>query len=161
MTDFGSETVYQFLYVSHARHRMDEAEIGGILAKSRLNNKRNSITGVLLFDDKVFVQLLEGDERKVAATVEKIRTDPRHEGILCLLAQESPDGRVFGNWTMGFLHLHLGAAAVVSPREVPNLAELTGQLQPKLHLAAGRILHDILTLNPVPQRFRQSADVLS
>ena len=52
--------------------------VAEILAASIANNRRDEITGALLYDDKWFAQALEGGERAVTNTFERILRDQRH-----------------------------------------------------------------------------------
>ena len=51
----------QLLYVSGASIHLGQADIQEILTASRRNNQRVGITGMLLWADGVFIQVLEGE----------------------------------------------------------------------------------------------------
>ena len=77
------------------------AEIDAILAVSRANNRRDGITGGLLFSDGCFAQVLEGSLAAIEATFERIQCDTRHGDVTIL--QSSPiTQREFADWTMAF-----------------------------------------------------------
>ncbi len=92
------------VYVSLATHPMSEEELGEILHVSRINNEQNDVTGMLLYRDQYFIQVLEGQEEKVQETYRKIQTDLRHQNLL-IVHQEDISEREFDNWAMGFNHL--------------------------------------------------------
>ena len=48
------------VYVSTASEPMDDEDLAELLAQSRERNARNDITGMLLYKDSRFIQLLEG-----------------------------------------------------------------------------------------------------
>ena len=62
-----------------------ESDLLLILNQARRNNSRNGITGLLSFDGQNFLQLLEGPEAIVRATVQRISTDSRHYGVKMIL----------------------------------------------------------------------------
>lgn len=96
-----TDDVYQLLYVSSANRTVDEADLLEIMDQARKNNKKNDITGLLLFADGSIVQLLEGDKELVESTYESISRDPRHTGIIRLVSEYS-ESRDFADWSMGF-----------------------------------------------------------
>ena len=79
----------------------NEAAIDAILRTSRKNNEANHVTGALLFNDKVFAQVLEGPRDAVEKIYTKICADDRHDHII-LLESAKIVGRDFTNWTMAF-----------------------------------------------------------
>jgi len=86
----------QLVYISSAKGAPD---LGTILAKSRRNNGRDSITGLLYSDDVRFMQVLEGPEDKVEAAFARIQQDSRHRGLV-VLSPRLVDAREFGSWEM-------------------------------------------------------------
>ena len=77
------------------------AEIEAILAKSRVNNARDGITGGLLFNDGCFAQVLEGPVDAVEATFERIQCDDRH-GEVTMIEAGPILARDFPAWSMAF-----------------------------------------------------------
>lgn len=105
-----AETKTNFLiYVSIATHPFSEAELVDLLEKSRKNNAAVEVTGMLLYKDGKFMQLLEGDEAQITRVFEKISKDPRHRDVITLLKGQE-DRRVFSEWLMGFANLDTEAA---------------------------------------------------
>jgi hypothetical protein len=92
-------------YVSSATHELTTDELGEILKVSRERNERDGLTGLLLYHDGNFIQVLEGPEGPVRAAVSRIQRDLRHNQFTVLLDQ--PIGvRAFAGWAMGFRHVH-------------------------------------------------------
>src|SRR4051812_34049510 len=89
------------IYISAAAKLFTDAELKALLIKCRDNNKRNNITGVLLYSEGTFLQVLEGEEDIVGSTFRKIEGDPRHTSIIKLV-EENQDERVFPEWSMAF-----------------------------------------------------------
>jgi hypothetical protein len=75
------------------------------MALSYENNAKRGVTGMLLYKEGNFMQVLEGDEREVRIVFyEKISADTRHKDIIVLL-QGSVAERQFSDWAMGFRDL--------------------------------------------------------
>ena len=47
------------IYISTATHSLNDDELKEILVKSQENNLRDGLTGMLLYGEETFVQLLE------------------------------------------------------------------------------------------------------
>lgn len=90
----------QLLYVSNTSARVAESVLQSILAVSRINNAKHGITGILLYLEGGFLQVLEGEGAAVADTLDRIHKDPRHWNTMVLLDREAP--RVFTEWSMGY-----------------------------------------------------------
>lgn len=92
----------QLLYASQAGRPMEEAEQQELLAKARLFNASQQITGLLSVCDGYFVQCLEGERARVNQLYNHIIKDSRHHSVELLL-YHSVDRRLFPNWSMGLL----------------------------------------------------------
>jgi hypothetical protein len=92
----------QLVYVSAATTAFDDESLERLLEKARATNSGLGVTGVLLFKDDTFFQVLEGDPETVLALYDKIATDTRHANVL-KLAAESVNERNFGEWSMGYV----------------------------------------------------------
>ncbi len=71
-------------YISTATSAMSTQDLLALLQQSRKNNADNGVTGMLLYGNGTFLQVLEGDERAVDALIANIRKDPRHTNIKML-----------------------------------------------------------------------------
>lgn len=80
---------------------MSDDVLNNILDESRENNKKNDISGILLFQDGCFFQVLEGDKSIVGQVYESIEQDERHTNVTKIIA-EPISFRSFGDWTMGY-----------------------------------------------------------
>lgn len=95
----------QLIYVSDLRDKnQDEGELSNILESAVRHNTEDDITGMLLYSDGNFLQVLEGNKEAVQKTYDRIHLDPRHKNIL-LLTEEEVDERHFTNWSMGYRRL--------------------------------------------------------
>lgn len=93
--------MHQLLYVSNAASDISIRALDDILTASRRNNARLDITGLLLFIDGGFLQILEGEERAVRELYSRIAADPRHSNLRLMLDRGVP-ARAFADWSMGF-----------------------------------------------------------
>jgi hypothetical protein len=91
----------QLIYTSKATRPFATSDLAELLAKSRRNNMARGLSGMLLYHQGSFIQLLEGEPLDVLATYRKIEADPRHHSVQ-LLMQLSIKDRTFPDWTMGF-----------------------------------------------------------
>ena len=94
-------SLVSLVYVSFASRKMPEEELKEILTKSRDNNEKRSITGMLLYRGGFFIQALEGKPDDVEAIYEKIKQDDRHRSLLVLYRNPIKE-RSFSDWSMGF-----------------------------------------------------------
>ncbi|MDH5699677.1 MAG: BLUF domain-containing protein [Nitrospirota bacterium] len=91
----------QISYISKATKSMSQDDLEEILRTSRENNARLGITGMLLYGNNTFVQILEGEEKAVNELVEKIKRDSRHADFH-VLKNKTIDRREYADWSMDF-----------------------------------------------------------
>ena len=94
----------QLCYASHAKVPFDAAQLTQLLGIARKNNDSVGVSGLLLYENHSFVQVLEGETGMVMPLYEKIRKDPRHDRMLLIFKREI-EVRSFGSWSMGFFHV--------------------------------------------------------
>lgn len=70
-----------------------------ILYTARDRNREQGITGILMYKDMSFLQILEGEERDVENTIYRITKDPRHK-LLIILYNVEIETRDFMSWQM-------------------------------------------------------------
>lgn len=116
----------QYLYISTAPTLLSE-EVDAILTTSARNNPKRGITGLLLFNGRNFLQLLEGEEGEVAELMDTITADPRHAGV-SVLDRRSIAARTCPDWAMKRV---LIAESIENRREMLE-AELPDGLAPEL-----------------------------
>ena len=91
-------------YLSTACVPMNALELEKILKSSLKNNALFGITGMLIYYDRTFIQVIEGPEKAVDQLFLEIKRDNRHENIV-VLDDSRIEKREFGNWEMGFRNL--------------------------------------------------------
>ncbi len=94
----------QASYISSTAKNMSTEELQSLLQECRDNNARLGITGMLLYGNQTFVQILEGEEKTVNVLLETIKRDPRHTDVR-LLQRKPIDRREYSDWSMGFKRL--------------------------------------------------------
>lgn len=102
----------QIIYCSAAKHLFSKSELAHLLARSRSNNLEKGVTGMLLYANGSFFQVLEGDSADVERLFDTIKSDRRHKQVT-LIIREPIVERTFGDWTMGY--------ADITPEEVDVL----------------------------------------
>lgn len=81
--------MFSLIYRSKVIEGLVHDDIQVLMQKSGRFNDQNKITGCLVYHDKSFIQLLEGDEKKVRNLFGKISRDNRHKDIVLLNLEES------------------------------------------------------------------------
>ena len=97
------ETFLQLIYMSAATVSFTEHELAELLSKAKVKNEEAEVSGLLIYHEGSFLQILEGPEEAVIETYERIGEDPRHTDVGLLLKQEVL-ARSFGNWEMGYVN---------------------------------------------------------
>lgn len=93
--------IFQLVYSSVATKEFWPDDLFVLVEKSRRKNFDRDITGMLLYHQGKFLQLLEGPEAAVRGCYARVERDPRHHSTRVLLTQTS-EHRDFPNWTMGY-----------------------------------------------------------
>ncbi|HMG10710.1 MAG TPA: BLUF domain-containing protein [Mucilaginibacter sp.] len=89
------------VYVSTAQRLLSEKEVIDLLKVSRTNNKKYNVTGILLYCQGTFMQVLEGDKIFIDRIYKVIELDPRHKNVIKLASGISKK-RSFPDWSMAF-----------------------------------------------------------
>jgi hypothetical protein len=97
-----SSKVFSLVYTSKSVDPPDAALCREILDACRKNNVRDEITGFLTVRSEYFLQLLEGDEKRVRACYKRILADRRHANIT-LQGEAWADLRLMPDWHMAWL----------------------------------------------------------
>ena len=63
---------FRLIYSSAAAPDLDMDDLQQMLAESRVRNRARGITGVLVYVDGVFLQILEGEKEKVLELMDAI-----------------------------------------------------------------------------------------
>ncbi len=96
--------MYHLVYTSVAVSPFSEADLVQLLEQSRNSNKTTDITGILLYIQGKFIQVLEGEKTAVNKLYTKIVGDGRHKKVTIVIEGDSKE-RMFKGWSMGFKKL--------------------------------------------------------
>ena len=109
--------LYQLIYSSQSSRPMTAADLEEILSDARAGNEARNITGVLVYVDGVFLQIIEGEREAVIGLMKSIASDTRHSGVT-IFHEAEVEERTFASWRMA----HLSA----SPQQMAAWAGLPG-----------------------------------
>ena len=79
---------------------LDEAKKIAITAAD--TNRKHGLSGVLVYNQKYFLQCIEGSKEMVNEIYHKITKDARHKDLCLLHLDTTADERYFEKWGMGF-----------------------------------------------------------
>jgi hypothetical protein len=96
--------LYRLAYFSSAQEYFSKPQLLTLLNKAREKNASLGITGMLLFKEGNFMQLIEGEKVALHSLFQTISDDPRHHHLLVIF-NEAAQERLFADWTMGFYDL--------------------------------------------------------
>ena len=116
--------VFSLVYSSTTDHDWSQDELVGLLDWSRAWNVGHGISGILLYRDCAFMQMLEGEEDAVRGLFASIATDRRHQDVN-LMWTDQAELRRFADWSMAFREL--GEHPVLHPGYSTALNEPTGR----------------------------------
>ncbi|PXY01293.1 phosphonate transporter [Marinifilum breve] len=92
------------VYVSFSRNQLSELELDQLLSEIRPKNLANGVTGLLLYNDEIFIQVIEGETDTIRTLYDRLQNDNRHTNIVKIL-EEDIDQRSFPEWSMGYQKL--------------------------------------------------------
>lgn len=94
-------SLHQIMYISSATGPVTAAQCAAIAQAAAKNNRADDVTGLLLFNSRRFLQVLEGPQDAVARIYARIARDGRH-GALVKLRETTIEAREFGEWGMAY-----------------------------------------------------------
>jgi len=116
------------IYASTAAAIFKESDIPALLTQARAGNAPRSVTGMLLYIDGGFFQVLEGESAVVDDLYHHIQRDTRHSRIT-LIIREPIAARDFSEWTMGFQTLDpLEAGELIGENDFFSSASCVSQM---------------------------------
>jgi hypothetical protein len=95
------QNLNRLIYASAATPAFDPSELKSILEISRKNNALLDVSGMLLYVDGSFFQVLEGDEKVLERLYARIGKDRRHANITKIISEPVAE-RDFWGWSMGY-----------------------------------------------------------
>lgn len=96
------------LYLSQTTRPWTQDDLAALAERCQQRNAKDGLTGLLLYGNGHFLQLLEGRRQPLLLTYDRICRDPRHTHLTLLL--DGPiSQRTFPEWAMGVLNLDTAA----------------------------------------------------
>ncbi len=95
--------MHRIIYLSSSVEYLNGKKIDLLLTQSRKKNLEKEITGVLLYIEGDFLQVIEGPKVAIIDLFESIKKDIRHKGIITIV-NTTINKRYFPKWNMGFCH---------------------------------------------------------
>jgi len=92
----------RLIYASEVATPLGPDDLTQMLRQARMRNAVRGITGLLVFDSKHFLQVIEGSPDAVNRLYARLVTDPRHARPT-LLSYAQVEIRRFSQWQMGFV----------------------------------------------------------
>jgi hypothetical protein len=93
--------LHHLIYLSRATEPLSDHDLQALLAQARQNNSARHITGVLVYGNGQFAQIIEGEERVLQELYDCLLLDPRHAQVT-KFADKAIAQRSFGEWSMAF-----------------------------------------------------------
>lgn len=106
-------------YLSEAVSDMSFLGLMRLLESARSFNQKHGISGILLYDNQQFGQIIEGERASIMKVWKRIQEDKRHHRIELLEIREISE-RSFPDWLLRFY----GGDTLT--RDYPALAEMVG-----------------------------------
>lgn len=89
----------RYMYLSHATLPLTEDELRPLIHAAEQANQRHGVTGLLIYADGHFMQLVEGPPEAIGQLKANIEADTRHTGITQL--RDGPGNvRLFDDWSL-------------------------------------------------------------
>jgi hypothetical protein len=125
--------LYQVLYWSEATS-LSKGQLLALLEQARRHNVAHHVTGVLLYSEGRFVQIIEGPAGIIRPLLGRIQADTRHHTLEIVRAGPIA-ARHFAEWTMdfGFASQAVGEP----PADLPSLSITSGHLKQLLEVFIG------------------------
>lgn len=99
------DALRRLIYVSRSLLAGDPAAVAAgladILSVARRHNAAAGVTGALVLHEGRFAQALEGEAATVQALLDRIRADPRHDGVE-VVEDGAVAARAFPGWSMAY-----------------------------------------------------------
>ncbi|MDO5979851.1 BLUF domain-containing protein [Flavivirga spongiicola] len=88
-------------YISDSCQEESLDTLKALYSKAKNNNSKYNITGILIYSNSNFLQVLEGDQTSVDATFKRISLDRRHRNIFKVINIDIQQ-RIFEDYNFGF-----------------------------------------------------------
>lgn len=122
----------QLVYCSAASDFFSRDDLTHILESSRRKNIQKGISGMLLYSEGSFFQILEGEEKTVDELMLTLEKDHRHQKVTVIIREPIAE-RSFSDWSMGYADI-----SGIETAEITENPEAKASAQPLSALSEGR-----------------------
>lgn len=109
----------EVLYISLLATDQSTAVVGQIVARARIRNLADGITGLLVFDGMRFCHHFEGTSEAVQSLLARLEADKRHMDLRVLYEGELPSRR--------YQRFEMGLAEVDEHEDLADVHDLQGR----------------------------------
>lgn len=144
-----TEIVYHLCYLSTANDNLSLNDFKDILISAQARNEECGVTGILIYCNKHFFQILEGKKEDVVSIYENILVDYRHDNLIKLQEGYIPK-RQFEKWSMAFKSYNCELQQLDNFNNESFYSHINTHLQDTNHVSL-KILADFFDLNGNPE----------
>lgn len=102
----------QLIYTSQAHEDLTPEALQAIASAAARNNARVDVSGLLIYDQGCFLQVMEGEDPVILALFQRLKKDTRHSNMVKLIHEPIAQRR-FAKWSMGLAAPKLGVQSEV------------------------------------------------
>lgn len=122
-------------YVSTGNANLNKEDVADLLEQVNNFNNSRGITGVLLYAETNFFQLIEGDEKEIKSLYSRIEKDLRHSNII-VFVNKPLDGVAFD----GYISRFVTDASKLDASNLETYLRHVEVLEPKSRKSVERVL---------------------
>lgn len=93
--------LHTLCYVSNSTSKLNSAELKRLYVVTKQKNAASNISGILVYNNGNFLQIMEGSKDELFKLYEKISNDKRHHHLIELV-NEPVSERLFEDYVTGF-----------------------------------------------------------
>ncbi len=115
LQETNNNSLIQLIYFSTATRDFSDHELDELLEVARIRNEKLGVTGMLIYAEGTFMQVLEGEYSDVHYVYSSILKDPRNKDNI-ELSEKVISERTFSDWNMHFTRISAREfSSVLSP----------------------------------------------
>ena len=122
---------YAICYVSTAAKELNKIEINQILELTEKKNNENGLSGILLYSDGNFFQVIEGEKDQVEEIFTVIKQDSRHFNIFTIFEKEITATN-FEDYKVDFLTISMRKDQKELQSYIKQINKLNKKIQPSV-----------------------------
>lgn len=127
--------MYELTFESFSKKGLTSAEMDELLETSRMINDKNEVTGCLIHYNRRFIQILEGNQKAVQETFQRISQDKRYKKVR-LIAENPSEKRNFPKWGMAYFPVEEKATGKSELEQLRRNLKLLGDFSKPISVAS-------------------------